>query len=418
MRNSQRLIALIVVLGIYAILSTTFVIRNLLRAEEVIYARGEVLVIDENDDGTDDGNSNDDDSSNESGNSLQSQFICNTQNASDFLPLTDMIRRSLHGVIIGTMKGGTQALHKMLLTHPNILTSGTGHGELHFFNQYYKKIASNSGYVIPRNTAREYFLKILRDRKSISKHKEKDILHDMNKDKVGFHSAPIYLFSGRKIPARILCTAPWIKAIVILRNPIDRAFSHYHFKYTNLKGKEKIPTFEQYIADDISLLKRIGVLRDWNTTNFTAFAGSPDEYTAWEQYSTLAKGNGPVGRGLYSIQLEIWMEEFKKINKSIDDDLLILQSESTKQYPEDAYHQSVQFFGLEPRTEMKHNHVFIKDHHATDYSESELSEEMYQMLYDLFEPYNKRLYSLLGNDWVNVWDDSNKRDVNKTNTKN
>jgi hypothetical protein len=253
----------------------------------------------------------------------------------------------------------------------------------------------------------------LKDGKGFTKPKavKRDITSPKNRNKFGFHSSPLYLFSGRKVPARMLCTAPWIKVIAILRNPIDRLYSHYHFIHPEKTQTEDTPSFEEFVNEDIALLTRQGVLKDWNTTNFESYSSSAAECAAWERYVSIAKGGGPVGRGLYAIQLEVWMDEFRKYNKSISDDLLILQSESSKLYPQDSYHQAVQFFGLEPRTTRKHKHVLGKNHHATDYSGSDgLSEEMYRRLYDLYRPYNERLYDLLGREeWSGVWDDSSRK---------
>jgi hypothetical protein len=304
------------------------------------------------------------------------------------------------------MKGGTQALHTNLLTHPKILPSGMGHGELHFFNRLYKYDRSRG--VVYRRHIREAFADVLKDRGNFfRKRKEIDISNERNRNKVGIHSAPIYLFSGRKVIARMLCAAPWVKVIAILRNPIERAFSQYHFTYSALRRKNNgnEPTFEEFISQDIAMLRDAGVLRDWNTTNFDTFAGSREEFAAWENYLKRAKANGPVGRGLYAIQLEILMDEFTKYNKTTDD-LLVLQSETTKEYPQEAYHQTVQFLGLEKTTVRKHKHVLSKNHHATRYLGDEgISEEMYTMLLKLFEPYNRRLYELLGREeWGGAWD--------------
>ena len=81
-------------------------------------------------------------------------------------------------------------------------------------------------------------------------------------------------------------------------------YSHYHFIYPEKRKKDDTPTFEEFVHNDIELLRKHGVLRDWNTTDFDTFAGSAEEYSAWEQYAQVAKGNGPVGRGLYAIQLD------------------------------------------------------------------------------------------------------------------
>ena len=57
------------------------------------------------------------------------EYICDPQNSPDFLPDGNIIKRSLHAAIIGTMKGGTQALHILLKTDDRILSCAKSHGE-------------------------------------------------------------------------------------------------------------------------------------------------------------------------------------------------------------------------------------------------------------------------------------------------
>mmetsp|Transcript_10866 Transcript_10866/g.22992 ORF Transcript_10866/g.22992 Transcript_10866/m.22992 type:complete len:421 (-) Transcript_10866:24-1286(-) len=329
-------------------------------------------------------------------------YSCNTQNATDDLPgYHYLTKRALHGVIIGAMKGGTQALHKILLGHPKVLSTGMKHGEWHFFN---RPNLGNSAYNIPRQNIRDEFETILRNREGFRP--VNDIVRDGNNDKFGIHSAPIYLFSGRMVPARILCVAPWAKFLAILRNPIDRALSHYNFVkvWTGKRYDGVRPSFVQYVKDDIQLLKKAGVLRDWTSTDFVKFAGSPEEFRSWENYLRLANFHGPVGRGLYAIQLEIWADEFRKFGKSFKENILVLRSEESKENARYAYERATEFFGLEPQT--IHNHTLEKDHHPTIYNHPDIPDDIYNELYELYRPYNGRLYKLLGEDeWAGVWDD-------------
>ena len=287
----------------------------------------------------------------------------------------------------------------------------------------------NNTRTIPRRDLREAFVSILSENRGLinkGRNGTLDITDEKNEDKVGLHSgestknlfqccadlrtklshhvnlpkfigqilAPIYIFSGRSVPARLLCIAPWAKVIAVLRNPIDRAFSQYNFIHW---GKRKRPSFADFIANDIRLLRKSKVLYDWK-------GDKEGEYAAWERYIKLAGGKGPVGRGLYAIQLEIWMEEFKKVNKSVADDLLVLQSEEMKDNTEDVYHHAVEFLGLERRKVRKH--LVNKEHHKTKYTQQQMSDQTYKKLYNLFQPYNERLYKLLGEDeWNGTWDD-------------
>ncbi|KAL3772939.1 hypothetical protein ACHAW5_009630 [Stephanodiscus triporus] len=334
----------------------------------------------------------------------QEEWECDAQNRPDFLPREDVTRRALHAVIIGAMKGGTQALMATILSHRRMLPAGREHGELHFFNtkgmmknlQDFRWPPNKHDRVIRRQHLREAFTWILRERNFYPKY---DITADVNSDKLGVHSAPIYLFSGRSVPARLLCVAPWSKVIAILRNPIDRAFSHYNF--VNDQGT----AFEKFIHKDIFLLKETGVLRDWESTDFESFSGSAEEFRAWETYLHRIGPrslSGPVGRGLYAIQIEIWMDEMKKIDKT--DDFLVLRSEELREDGVGVYHRVARFLELERLSAIRD--VVESEHHVTDYVHGGMSEEMYRSLYELYRPYNKRLYKLLGEDeWGGVWDE-------------
>ena len=371
------------------------------------------------------------------------EYTCDAQNSPAMLPQGDVIRRSLHAVIIGTMKGGTQALHSTLTKyHPQILSTGKMHGELHYFttqglrrnlpeehpgypphiiNMDNNNNVNITNHRIPRQDLRDGFEYVIKDRTAFQKrrHGKIDIANDeLNSDKVGIHSAPLYLFLSRSVAARLMCVCPWTKIIVLLRNPIDRAFSHYNFiisqnpppDSSNSKHHLRIPTtFDQFVHDDIRLLTKMGVIREeWKSQEeFDSFAGSNEEFEAWEKYVLRAKHKGPVGRGLYAIQLEIYIEEFIKVHKSVKDDLLVLQSEETREDTLGAYQRTVEFLGLEQRMPRRGDSVFDRDHHKTKYTHVGISDETYKLLYNVFEPYNKRLAKLLGDDWGGVWDDDN-----------
>merc|ERR1711957_827301 len=87
---------------------------------------------------------------------------------------------------------------------------------------------------------------------------------------------------------------------------------------------------------------------------------------AWKEYTRLGT-HAPIGRGLYVIQLQQWMNTFKG-------DILVLQ-----------------------REKMATN--------KGEYKSRVLNSTTRKMLEELYDPYNQDLYQLLGgNNWVDVWD--------------
>ena len=348
------------------------------------------------------------------------QWTCDTQDEPDLLPEGDVTRRGLHAVIIGTQKGGTQALLKAILTHERMMNAGREHGELHLLNtkgmmknlRDFRYPPDRGSGIIRRRHLREGFEWLLKDRDFDTRY---DISADFNARKLGIHSAPVYLFSGRSVPARLMCVAPWSRVIAILRNPIDRAFSHYNFvhDYIVKHGNALFngTRFEDVVYGDIAALRKTGVLRDWESdADFESFSGSEEESRAWEKYLEywVRTGRnpgiwGPVGRGLYAIQLGIWIDEMNKINTT--DNLLVLESGDFKEDGVNIYHRVAQFLGIGRRSASR---IVGKKHHETEYVHDGMSEEIYTTLYELFRPYNKRLYKLLGklgeDDWDGVWD--------------
>lgn len=107
---------------------------------------------------------------------------------------------------IGAEKAGTTWLYEVLRQHPQVFMPDSK--EIHFFNKY----DSN-------NILRDNFNNI-----GIDWYKQffKGAMPDQIKGEV----TPMYL-CDTEAPNRIFCTLPNIKIIVSLRNPIDRAISHY-----------------------------------------------------------------------------------------------------------------------------------------------------------------------------------------------
>ncbi len=113
-------------------------------------------------------------------------------------------------LIVGTQKGGTTALAHFLSEHPDICFAPSK--EVHFFDY-----------------DRHYSLGI-------------DYYHSFfpnytNQTAVG-EATPIYMYLPH-VPERIYCYNPHMKLIVLLRNPIDRAYSQYQMELK--RGWETLP---------------------------------------------------------------------------------------------------------------------------------------------------------------------------------
>ena len=140
--------------------------------------------------------------------------------------MTNQIRVLPDFVVIGSTKSGTTSLHYYLIQHPNIISERN----VHFFE--YMQTNSIEWYRAHFPTkAYKNFKKIIRKEKLI----------------VGEQTAT-YIFHPL-IPKRVHATIPNAKLIVVLRNPVDRAFSNYQHQVR--EGIEK-RTFEDAIKSELN----------------------------------------------------------------------------------------------------------------------------------------------------------------------
>lgn len=123
-------------------------------------------------------------------------------------------------LIIGAQKSGTTSLYNWLARHPSIILPSEK--EVHFFSR-------ENNYIQGDKFLSAYF-------------KIKD-----NRKITGF--ADVQLLFLDDMAKKVYDYLPSVKLIVVLRNPIDRAYSAYWFARRN--GIEKRQSFEDAITDEL-----------------------------------------------------------------------------------------------------------------------------------------------------------------------
>ena len=170
-------------------------------------------------------------------------------------------------LIIGAMKAGSTTLHHYINNHPNVIHPSIK--EVHYFDYYF---GSNFWY-------RSNFPK----------------KNEMIKNGVSCltcDSTPQYLFHPLA-PKRIFNLLPKIKILCVLRNPIDRAYSHYNHNVRN--GNETL-SFED------AIFKRDKKL-DQEYNNL--ISNNDCDIVFYERYNYLNLGK-------YAEQLSEWFKYFPK----------------------------------------------------------------------------------------------------------
>ncbi len=228
-------------------------------------------------------------------------------------------------LIIGTQKGGTTNLKYLLGKHPDIFMYPH---EIHYFNKN-------------KLTEREY-LKLFKTNKKIVG--EKTPNYNINKKAM----KKIYKFN------------PKVKLILLLRNPITRAYSAWnHFKQ-HCPYDER--SFRECIIDDLHNKK-----------------------TRCQNKSITMTTNGLIRYGRYIEHINDILSLFPK------DQLYIGITERFKKNTKYELDKILKFLGANCDHKLNlESHV-----HSRSYDQK-MSQEDYDFLYKLYKPYNDRLFKHLG----------------------
>jgi sulfotransferase family protein len=240
-------------------------------------------------------------------------------------------------LIIGAQKAGTTALYSYLRRHPHL--TGPSWKEVSFFDRHYAR--GEAWY-------RGNFPNVMRTRGAL----------------VG-EASPSYLFHPLA-PERVAALVPGVRLVALLRNPVDRALSHYQHEVA--LGREPLSFEDALDAEEERLRGEVERLR-----------AEPAYFShAWWNYTY-------KGRGRYAEQLERWLAVFPR------EQLLIRSSEELLAEPERTYASVLEFLGAAPHRLDSYPRVFEREY-------DEMRPETRAQLAGHFAEPNRRLYELLGRD--------------------
>ncbi len=176
--------------------------------------------------------------------------------------------------------------------------------------------------------------------------------------------SPYYVFHPLA-PQRVAETVPEVKLLLMLRDPVERAYSQYRHEVG--RGFEHLPTFEEAIDAEPGRLagQRERILEDPGYRSFEH-----------QHYSYLA-------RGRYLEQILAWQALFPP------ERMLILRSEDFFSDPESSYAKVLVFLGLppwRPRAFARYNAS----------RPAALNPQTRERLEGYFEPHNRSLAEHLG----------------------
>jgi hypothetical protein len=229
-------------------------------------------------------------------------------------------------VIIGVAKGGTTFLYHLLTQHP--LVEPAAFKEPHYFD------------LLIEDEGVEWY------RRCFPQPKVKD-----GRRTISGEASPGYLWDS-VVPQRMAEVVPHARLIALLRNPVDRTYSGYHWR---IKYGWETRTFEETVE---------------------ASFDSPDE-----QHRS---------RSIYVDHLQRWSEFFPR------EQMLVLKSEDLFDNPRQTLKVVLEFLGL---PEWEPDASELGNRRNTGGYKQEMDPATRRRLEEYIEPHNRRLYEYLGKDF-------------------
>lgn len=252
-------------------------------------------------------------------------------------------------IVIGGQKCGTTSLYHYLMAHPYIISPTIK--QIHFFDNNFDK-----GLTWYRTHFPSYFYKYYLQQK-------------YQKPIITGEATPYYIFHP-VAPKRISQFVPNAKFILLIRNPIDRTYSHYHHELR--KGTEKL-SFEEVIAREPERL-----------------AGEREKMIADESYySANHQRYSYLTRSIYVDQINEWFKYFPR------EQILIIKSEDMHTNLNGTVNQILDFLNVpkHPDFQLKNDQFYNVGKY------DKMDDNMRARLNDYFKPHNERLYKLLNRDF-------------------
>ncbi len=235
-------------------------------------------------------------------------------------------------LIIAEARCGTTSLYKMMTQHPQIVHA----------------------------SRKELYFLINGNWRDMDKYKV--LLGRAGKNEITGEATPSYMWKGKMAIPRILRLIPKVKFIIILRNPIDKVYSHFMLRQANQKLT--------------------------STGDLKLFIKEATKYLNNKKCNEEVKNF--FERAKYYKWLKLWLDKFPRKQ------FKIIKSEDFYKNPIKICNEIFDFLKLKPYK--------VKSRHSNKLKYPKLHENFKKRMRIYFKPYNKKLYKLLNRNfnWENM----------------
>jgi len=253
-------------------------------------------------------------------------------------------------ILAGAQRSGTTAIFEALYRLPNVERPRRGKGSHYFSYNYFRGWEWFQSQFPTRAWARSVEART-------------------GRPMFCFDACPYYLFHPFAVE-RMAQAMPDVKVMIMLRDPVRRAESHYHHSVSN--GHEDLPLAEALAREQERMVGEVERMeQDWSYWSHHH-----------EHHSYLAKG-------LYAEQLERLYRFYDRAR------VMVIQSEHFYREPNRVLAEVTGWLDLPPTT-------LELDDDRNGHAYHPMDEDMRRHLIELYRDPNERLYDLLGRrfDWL------------------
>lgn len=253
-------------------------------------------------------------------------------------------------LVLGTKRGGSTSAWRYLIQHPQVLPMVTRWENLkspHYFYWHYDR-----GEQWYRGHFPSAAVRAAAERR-------------LGRPVITGESSPYYLFDPR-VPERVAADLPAARFVVLLRDPVKRAYSHYWERVDN--GVEPLPFAQALAAEEQRV---VGELEKMQADPF--YYSRPHDWYSYRE------------RGVYAPQLRRWFEAVGR------ERVLVMVSEDMYRDEQGALGEMARYLGIEPTPipdTTRHNH------RPAEPMDGDVEAE----LREFYAPRNAELAELLGRD--------------------
>ena len=253
--------------------------------------------------------------------------------------ITGFIRVIPDFLVIGAKRCGTTSLYQHLPEHPCI--SKSPYDNMGFFNDNFH---------LGVNWYKSFFPT------TFTRNKIKSKFGDF----LAFDVTTKYM-EEESTANNVYQTKPNMKIIIILRNPVDRAYSQYHLSVRQTAERR---SFEDVVEENMNRLNK----------------ESHEHYEIKPRFS--AKEDNYLKKGLYALQLRYWLKIFPREN------ILTVSTEEFESNQQIIYNKIFEFLNIS-KFEVKNTKKMEKGNYPPIKSETR------NLLLDYFRPHNHELFELI-----------------------